>query len=66
MELIELRGQVYICQNPSCRREFSEPPSARVSQTPNSKCIFCGSNTKKPYFKPILTVYGKTLPNRLE
>jgi len=66
MELAQLQSQVHICQNASCGHKFTEPITAREPETPNPKCIFCGSNTKKLYSKPILTVYGKALPTSWE
>jgi hypothetical protein len=66
MAVTQVEGQVHICQNPDCGREFSEPAITRVSGTQHPKCIFCGANTKKLYSKPILTVFGKSMPSNWE
>ena len=60
LEVAQVHSPVHICQNASCRREFSEPVKAREPNTSSPKCIFCGSTTKKVYSAPHLTVLSKS------
>jgi hypothetical protein len=45
-------GQVYVCQNPDCRREVGLRRAA-VEPNSNPRCL-CGAEMKKPYKKPVL------------
>jgi hypothetical protein len=47
-------GQRYICSKPHCRSEIEVPEAPGSGGGTNPLCA-CGSPTKKPYQKPVLT-----------
>ncbi len=54
VEILALKTNRYICQNPACRKGFESSRDPGFGKTANPKCS-CGSETKKVYSKPTLT-----------
>ena len=52
MELLAPKTDRYICQNPTCRKEFERPRPPGSRKTTILRCS-CGSETKKVYSKPM-------------
>lgn len=56
--MIMLKGEVYRCQNPSCRAEVRVEKESRENSS-NPICC-CGTQMKKPYEPPRLSTLEPT------
>jgi hypothetical protein len=55
-----LVGEILVCTRRECGAEFVVKTKPAIEKQ-KVRCT-CGSELKKPYNSPVLTVYGKTPP----